>query len=139
MLLASRPEGLVTSANLNLDDSAAIPSPGAGEALVKVHYLSIDPTIRGWMNDAPGYLPPIGLGEVIRSGGVGEVVESNNVDVPAGSMVFGMLGWQEYVIMTADAPFTVTLNHRLPWIPVTTPTSSPAASSSGPCSMCNSK
>ena len=88
MLLASRPEGLVTSANLNLDDSAAIPSPGAGEALVKVHYLSIDPTIRGWMNDAPGYLPPIGLGEVIRSGGVGEVVESNNVDVPAGSMVF---------------------------------------------------
>ena len=107
MLLASRPEGLVTSANLNLDDSAAIPSPGAGEALVKVHYLSIDPTIRGWMNDAPGYLPPIGLGEVIRSGGVGEVVESNNVDVPAGSMVFGMLGWQEYVIMTADAPFTV--------------------------------
>ena len=47
-----------------------------GEALVKVRYLSIDPTIRTWMDDVPSYLPPIQIGEVIRSGGVGEVIES---------------------------------------------------------------
>ena len=52
-----------------------MPEPGDGEALVAVRYISIDPTIRTWMDDAPGYLPPIAIDEVVRSGGVGEVVE----------------------------------------------------------------
>ena len=71
ILLASRPHGLVDGSNLTVDDSAAVPEPDEGEALVKVQYLSIDPTIRTWMDDAPGYLPPIGIGEVVRSGGIG--------------------------------------------------------------------
>lgn len=107
VLLAARPEGRVNESNLILDDTAPIPAVEAGEALVKVRYLSIDPTIRGWMNDAPGYLPPIGLGEVIRSGGIGEVVASNNDAYPVGATVFGMLGWQEYAVTDPQSPLTV--------------------------------
>jgi NADPH-dependent curcumin reductase CurA len=77
---------------------SAIPVCGSGEALVKVGTLSIDPTIRGWMNDAPGYLPPIGIGDVIRSSGVGEVVESQSPYYQVGDKVFGFTNWQEWVI-----------------------------------------
>jgi NADPH-dependent curcumin reductase CurA len=98
ILLASRPSGLVTADNLTVDDSAPVPEPGEGQALVRVRHLSIDPTIRTWMDDAPGYLPPIGIGETVRSGGVGEVVASRSGALPEGSQVFGMTGWQEYVL-----------------------------------------
>ena len=107
MLLAARPEGLVNATNFTLDDTAPIPTIEDGEVLVKVRYLSIDPTIRGWLNDAPGYLPPIGLGEVIRSGGIGEVIASNNDAYPVGATVFGMLGWQEYAVVDANGQLTV--------------------------------
>jgi NADPH-dependent curcumin reductase CurA len=103
ILLASRPEGLVTEGNLEVDDSATVPEPADGEALVRVRYLSIDPTIRTWMNDAPGYLPPIGLGDVVRSGGIGEVVASRSPAYPVGSQVFGLTGWQEYVLAQGGA------------------------------------
>jgi NADPH-dependent curcumin reductase CurA len=98
ILLASRPHGLVDSSNLTVDDTAAVPEPGDGQALVRVQHLSIDPTIRTWMDDAPGYLPPIGIGDVVRSGGIGEVVASRTDALPVGATVFGMLGWQEYVL-----------------------------------------
>ena len=65
--------------------SRRCPSSPDGEALVKVRYLSIDPTIRTWMDDAPSYLPPIQIDEVIRSGGVGEVVESRTDAYSPGS------------------------------------------------------
>lgn len=69
-----------------------------GEALVKVRYLSIDPTISTWMDDVPSYLPPIQIGEVIQSGGVGEVIESRSDAYQPGQLPFGMTGWQDYVI-----------------------------------------
>jgi NADPH-dependent curcumin reductase CurA len=75
-----------------------VPSPGAGEALARVRYLSIDPTIRTWMDDAPGYLPPIGIDEVVRAGGIAEVLESNTERYEPGQLLFGMTGWQDYVI-----------------------------------------
>lgn len=75
-----------------------VPSPGPGQALVRVRWLSIDPTIRGWMNDAPGYLPPIRVGEVIRSIGLGEVVASHTDRYRIGDLVVGMTGWQDYVL-----------------------------------------
>ncbi len=98
MLLTSRPRGLVNEGNLRLDDSAPVPEPGEGQALIRVRYLSIDPTIRTWMDDAPGYLPPIGIGDVVRSGGVGEVVATRTDSYQLGDLVFGMLGWQEYAL-----------------------------------------
>jgi hypothetical protein len=79
-------------------ETEPVPEPGPGEALAQVRFISIDPTIRTWMDDAPGYLPPIGVGEVIRSGGVAEIVQSNSSRYKAGDLVFGMTGWQDYVI-----------------------------------------
>ena len=65
--LAQRPIGMIDESTTTLVD-APMPICGPDEALIKVGLLSIDPTIRTWMNDAPGYLPPIGIGDVIRAG-----------------------------------------------------------------------
>jgi NADPH-dependent curcumin reductase CurA len=100
VVLANRPTGLVDENTLRME-SEPVPEPADGEALVQVRYLSIDPTIRTWMDDVPSYLPPIGIGEVIRSGGVGEVIESRTDAYQPGQLLFGMTGWQDYVI--ADA------------------------------------
>jgi NADPH-dependent curcumin reductase CurA len=97
LVLAQRPSGMVDGDTVRLEDSPR-PEPKQGEALVAVRHLSIDPTIRTWMNDAPGYLPPIGIGEVIRSGGIGEVVESKSARYTVGEHVFGMTGWQDFAI-----------------------------------------
>jgi NADPH-dependent curcumin reductase len=97
LVLAERPTGMVNEQTTRLEE-LDVPEPAAGEALVKVRYISIDPTIRTWMDDADGYLPPIGIGEVIRSGGVGEVLKSNSDAYKEGDMLFGMTGWQDYVI-----------------------------------------
>ena len=97
LVLARRPRGIVSPEDVALSEEP-VPSPGPGEALVRVRWLSIDPTIRGWMNDAPGYLPPIGLGEVIRSLGLGEVVVSRTDRYAVGDLVVGMTGWQDYVL-----------------------------------------
>ncbi len=97
LVLARRPTGMVEPDVVGLE-RGPVPEPGPGEALVAVRYLSIDPTIRGWMNDAPGYLPPIGIGEVIRSGGAGEVVASRSDRYPVGATVVGATGWQDYVL-----------------------------------------
>lgn len=97
MVLAKRPTGLVDDETVRIETEPA-PAPADGEALVKVRYLSIDPTIRTWMDDVPSYLPPIQIGEVIRSGGVGEVIESRTDAYQPGQLVFGMTGWQDFVI-----------------------------------------
>jgi NADPH-dependent curcumin reductase CurA len=97
LVLAERPTGMVSESTVRIEE-AELPSAGPGEALACVRYVSIDPTIRTWMDDAPGYLPPIGIGEVIRSGGVAEIIESNCPAYQPGQLVFGMTGWQEHVI-----------------------------------------
>lgn len=97
LVLAERPTGNVDDSTVRLEEVDA-PEPADGEALVRNRFLSIDPTIRTWMDDAPGYLPPIGIGEVIRCGAVGEVVSSNSDRYAEGALVFGMNGWQDYAI-----------------------------------------
>ena len=89
LILASRPEGMVDASVVTVE-TVPVPEPEPGQAVVAVQYLSIDPTIRTWMDDAPGYLPPIELGAVIRSGGIGEVVASASDAYPVGSMPSGM-------------------------------------------------
>ena len=98
MILAQRPTGMVDDTIVTMEQ-APVPEPGDGEYVVKVSHVSIDPTIRTWMDDAPGYLPPIGIGEVVRSGGLGTVVASRNDEFPVGTTVFGMLGWQDYALV----------------------------------------
>lgn len=102
LVLAERPTGMVDEQTIRMEQDER-PQPGPGEALARVRYISIDPTIRTWMNDAPGYLPPIGIGEVVRAAGVAEVLESNAEDLQPGDLVFGMPGWQEYVLVSPEA------------------------------------
>src|SRR5689334_7286439 len=93
LVLAQRPSGLVNADTTRLD-TEVLPALRDGEALVRVQYLSIDPTIRTWMDDVPGYLPPIQIDDVVRSGGVGKVVESRSDAYVPGQLLFGMTGWQ---------------------------------------------
>ncbi len=85
----------------------AIPELEAGEYLVRHVFLSIDPTQRVWIREEPSYLPPVEIGEVMRSGAIGEVVESRADDVPVGSVVTGLLGWQEHSVCGPDATANV--------------------------------
>jgi NADPH-dependent curcumin reductase CurA len=77
--------------------------PGDGEVLVKVLLLSLDPAMRGWMNDVPSYVPPVGIGEVMRAIGVGEVVASRHPKLKEGDFVTGLFGVQEYATLPGDA------------------------------------
>ena len=97
LVLAERPTGMVDEKTVRLEEADA-PEPGDGEALARVRYISIDPTIRTWMDEAPGYLPPIAIGEVVRAGGIVEVVRSNSERYEPGDLLFGFSGWQDYAI-----------------------------------------
>jgi NADPH-dependent curcumin reductase CurA len=103
IVLACRPAGMVDATTTRLDEQP-VPTPGPDEALVRVTHLSIDPTIRGWMNDVVSYVPPIAIGEVIRSAALGEVVESDRDDLAPGDRVFGLFGWQDFAIVGAGEP-----------------------------------
>ncbi|WP_421119508.1 hypothetical protein ACE2AJ_19430 [Aquihabitans daechungensis] len=83
LVLAQRPTGMVDDDVVRLE-TTAVPAPGPGEAVVKVSHLSIDPTIRTWMDDAPGYLPPIEIDAVIRSGGSGPSSPPRTTTSPSG-------------------------------------------------------
>src|SRR5450759_1671470 len=91
-VLASRPAGWVEERNFRLIESA-IPIPGDGEVLVRNHYLSLDPYMRGRMNEARSYAPPAVIGEVMLGGTAGEVVQSKNPKFMVGDKVVGRLGW----------------------------------------------
>ncbi|HLX89767.1 MAG TPA: NADP-dependent oxidoreductase [Acidimicrobiales bacterium] len=97
MILAARPQGMVDASTVRLE-TGPVPEPGPGQALVKVQWLSIDPTIRTWMDDRPGYLPPIALGEVVRGAVLGQVTASNSDAYAPGDMVVGMAGWQDWTL-----------------------------------------
>jgi NADPH-dependent curcumin reductase len=97
LVLAQRPTTMVDDSTVRIEE-APVPVPGPGQALLRVRYLSIDPTIRTWMNDTVGYLPPIALGAVVRSAGIAEVVASHTDRFGVGEMVFGMTCWQDYAL-----------------------------------------
>ncbi|MDC9005177.1 NADP-dependent oxidoreductase [Mycobacterium marinum] len=102
-LLRERPTGRIGPNTFELSE-APIPEIGDGEALVRVTWISLDPTNRGWINDMPSYLPPVGIGEVMRAAGLGEVVESRNPNYPVGLTVQGLVGWQDYVVVSDTTP-----------------------------------
>jgi NADPH-dependent curcumin reductase CurA len=96
--LAARPVGLPTRDIFDYVEED-VREPGEGEVLVRVNYLSLDPAMRGWMVDRPSYVPPVGLGEVMRAGGVAEVLESRFEGVQAGDHVTGIFGVQEFAVV----------------------------------------
>ncbi|MGI9024422.1 MAG: NADP-dependent oxidoreductase, partial [Burkholderiaceae bacterium] len=95
IVLASRPEGAVTSDNFRIE-SQATPEPKDGEVLVRNHYLSLDPYMRGRMNDAKSYATPQPVGETMIGATIGIVTESRNPKFKVGDTVVGMYGWSEY-------------------------------------------
>ncbi len=106
-LLRRRPTGLVTRDDFEYRETPP-PKPGPGEALVRNLYLSFDPSQRIWMEDIPQYMPPIQLGEVMRADGIGQVIESNDPALPAGTLMHGLIGWQDYCLTGKSMIFGAT-------------------------------
>ena len=101
-VLKERPSGLVKDSDFELVNEV-LPKINEGEILLENLYLSFDPTQRGWLNDIPGYLPPVQIGEVIRSGGIGKVIDSKNPEYKIGDLTFGLIGWQTHCLTKPDA------------------------------------
>jgi NADPH-dependent curcumin reductase len=99
--LATRPVGMPTRDNWSFH-TGAVQQPGPGGILVKTLALSLDPAMRGWMNDAKSYIPPVGIDEVMRAGGIGKVVASQNPKFAVGDLVSAALGVQEYATIEQD-------------------------------------
>lgn len=99
-ILAKRPSGTPTGEDFQLVERP-IPNPGEGEVIIRTLFLSVDPYMRGRMNDRKSYVPPYALGEVITGGVVGEVVQSRAPEFQEGEIVLGNLGWQTYAVANA--------------------------------------
>jgi len=98
--LAKRPVGMVQRSDFEYAE-APVAEPGEGEVLIKILYISLDPAMRGWMNEGKSYVPPVGIGEVMRAGAVGRVIASRDSNVAVGDHVVGVLGVQEYAVAKA--------------------------------------
>jgi NADPH-dependent curcumin reductase len=103
ILLDNRPTGEAVASNFKLVNSDT-PALADGQVLVRHHFMSLDPYMRGRMNDAKSYAQPQALGQVMGGGTAGEVVESKNPKFAVGDKVVGMGGWQEYSVVDANQP-----------------------------------
>lgn len=97
VVLASRPTGWASESNFRVEETT-IDDPAPGQVLVKNHWLSLDPYMRGRMNDAKSYAPKVEIGAVMVGGTVGEVIASKHPKLGAGDLVVGTLGWQEFAL-----------------------------------------
>lgn len=113
--LATRPVGVPKREDWTYDEEP-VREPGDGEVLIKTLYLSLDPAMRGWMNEGKSYIPPVGIGEVMRAGGVGRVIASKNATFAVGDFVYGTLGIQEY--LTANGKAFTKVDPKLAPLPV---------------------
>jgi NADPH-dependent curcumin reductase CurA len=104
--LASRPVGMVTPDHFEYAESAA-PSPADNECLVRTLFVSFDPAMRAFLRDGPSYVPPQPIGQVMRAGAIGQVVESRSPALRAGDLVTGAFGWQDYAVAPAAATMKV--------------------------------
>ncbi len=95
--LAARPVGLIKESDFSWGEEA-VPELQDGQILIHTKYISLDPTNRIWVTDVPSYLPPVGIGEVMRGLGIGEVIESKNPAFKVGDLAQGLLGWQDYYV-----------------------------------------
>ena len=111
--MASHPDGALEDDDFERVDER-VPEPAEGEALVRTLYLSLDPAIRVWMNGIDTYVPGIHVGDVMRAGGLGEVVRSRNAAYTEGDLVFGMMQWSEYCIARAGPDGMMTLPRQEP-------------------------
>ena len=147
IVLASRPSGWPTEDNFALTE-AARPDLADGQVRVRNLFMSVDPYMRGRMNDVKSYVPPFRLGEPLEGGAIGEVIESRSPDLAMGDLVLHMLGWRDEAVLPARHARKVTAAKGLspsaylgalgmPGLTAyvgcwTSPRSSPAMSSSSP-------
>lgn len=108
--LAKRPIGMPDASTWTLEENA-IPEIKEGEVLIQHHYISLDPAMRGWLNDVKSYIPPVGIGEVMRAGSIGEVVQSkNHANFKVGDIVTGWGGVQQYTVSDGKGYYAVDTN-----------------------------
>ncbi len=113
--LAARPVGTPKRSDWNYVEEP-VRDPAAGEFVVKVLYVSLDPAMRGWMNEGKSYIKPIAIGEVMRAGGVGRVIASKNPGFAVGDFVHGTTGIQEYCL--TDGTGFAKIDPKLAPLPV---------------------
>jgi NADPH-dependent curcumin reductase CurA len=106
--LARRPVGLPQRSDWTYG-TEPVREPGEGELLVEVLYVSLDPAMRGWMNEAKSYMPPVGIGEVMRAGGAGRVLSSRHPGLAPGDHVTGAFGVQQYAVVDGRGVLKVDL------------------------------
>lgn len=107
IVLASRPHGAPTEANFRLE-SQHVPTPAKGEVLLRTVWLSLDPYMRGRMSDAPSYVPPVGINEVMGAGTVAIVEQSNNENYAPGDWVVSQSGWQDFAVSNGKDLFKLS-------------------------------
>jgi len=103
LVLQSRPEGAVTDDSFRVE-VVEVPTLGVGQILVRNLWLAFEPAQRGWLNDIRSYTPPVAIGAVMRSWGLGQVAASEHGDSPAGSLVHGTVNWQEWAVLDPGDP-----------------------------------
>ena len=114
-LLRKRPQGAFSTSDLEMVQ-APLPVPGAGQALVRNLFLSLDPSNRIWMGEGESYIEPVALNEVMRGPCVGEVIASNNRAYPKGSLVLGFTNWQDYGLISANDAIPAVKLPRIPGV-----------------------
>ncbi len=102
-LLAARPHGMVKESNFEYAEGL-MPSVAEGEALVKTKYISLDPSMRGQMENRADYVAPLQLGDVMRARGVAQIVESKSDKFGQGALAWGTYGMQDYAVVREDTP-----------------------------------
>ena len=113
-VLQARPKGMLAPGDLQLKE-APLPELKEGQALARVKYLSIDPTMRVWMA-ADSYMPAVAIGEVMRSGGFAEIIETRHPDYKKGDRVTGLTGLQEYMVIDASAKHLLQKVPKIPFV-----------------------
>ena len=111
--LKSRPVGVPEAEHFEIVE-APTPEPKPGEIVVRNRFLSVDPAMRGWVNEAPSYVRPVGIGEVMRAYTAGEVVASRHPRYTEGDLVMGQLGWQDYALTDGRAIWRKVTETDLP-------------------------
>ena len=107
--LASRPSGSPIAENFALE-TRELAAPGDGEFLVRIIWLSLDPYMRGRMDDVKSYAPPVAIGGVMEGGAVGEVLVSNHSEFAVGDIVTGQFGWTSHAVSNGDGVRKVILD-----------------------------
>jgi NADPH-dependent curcumin reductase len=117
LVLKSRPDGLPAAEHFT-QEPMAVRRPEPGEMLVETVYISIDPAMRSWISENPGYAKPVALGEVMRAGGIGRVIESRAQGFETGDIVQGRVGWQSHPVLRGAQTQKLDLSRGTPedWI-----------------------